>query len=134
MLQKREQGQKAIILLVEDDVHIGTLLTEMIALGTPYQSVLVSDSLEALHVAREVKPILFLLDYHLPHMHGLALYDRLHAIEELAQVPAILVSAALPHRELEQRKLVGMSKPFSPAKVLGAIHHLLAHSQLTAEQ
>ncbi len=134
MLQKHEQGQKAIILLVEDDVHLGRLLTEMISLGTPYQSVLVSDSLEALRVVREVKPILFLLDYHLPHMHGLALYDRLHAIEELAQVPAILVSAALPHRELEQRKLVGMSKPFSPAKLLGTIHHLLANSQLKAEQ
>lgn len=132
MLENMQQGQKPAILIVEDDAGIGAFLTEMISLLTPYQPVLVSDGLEALRVVREVKPILFLLDYHLPHMHGLDLYDRLHAIKELEQVPAIMVSAVLPQHELKQRKLVGITKPFNLARLLDAMQHLLANPQLNA--
>ncbi|MFL5663235.1 MAG: response regulator [Ktedonobacteraceae bacterium] len=129
MLQHQEQSQRSAILVVEDDAAIGAFLTELISQETPYQFVLVTDGWQALDVVQEVKPILFLLNYQLPGMHGLDLYDRLHAIKELAHVPAIIVSAVLPKRELEQRKLIGITKPFDMDRLLDAIEHVLANPQ-----
>jgi hypothetical protein len=60
-------------------------------------------------------------------MQGLDLYDRLHAIKELEHVPAIIVSAVLPKRELEQRNLIGINKPFDMDRLLDAIEHVLAN-------
>jgi len=129
MLQHQEKSQRPAILVVEDDAAIGAFLTELISQETPYQSVLVTDSWQALRVVQEVKPILFLLNYHLPGMHGLNLYDRLHAIKELEHVPAIIISAVLPKHELEQRKLIGINKPFDMDRLLDAIAHVLANPQ-----
>ena len=57
-------------------------------------------------------------------MNGIELYDRLHAIKELEHVPAMMVSAYLPEREVQERKIVGMYKPFDLSKLLDAIEML----------
>ncbi len=72
-------------------------------------------------VVREIKPDLFLLDYHLPSMDGIELYDHLHATKGLEQIPAILLSANLPRKELEKRKMVGVRKPFELDTLLNTI-------------
>src|SRR5436309_8267462 len=87
---------KKIILVAEDDEGIGTMLAHFISDETPYEVLLVTSSRKALQVAQGVKPALFLLDYHLPSMTGIQLYDQLQAIEELKGVPAIIMSANLP--------------------------------------
>lgn len=125
---REDQGQKqaSTILVVEDDPAIGAFLIEAITQETPYQLVLVTDSHKALQLVPEVKPILFILNYQLPHMNGIELYDRLHSIEEVAHVPAIMVSAVLPKHLLAQRKIVGISKPFDLGILLDTIAQLTA--------
>lgn len=109
------------ILIVEDDAHIGEFLERAISEETPYKPLVVSDGFEALKVTREVKPNLFVLDYHLPGMDGIELYDQLHAVKASRDTPAIIVSARLPKRELEKRSLIGLHKPLELSELLKAI-------------
>jgi DNA-binding response OmpR family regulator len=126
MPQQQGQRQTRTILVVEDDEDIGAFLIETIVQETPYQFALATHSQQALQLAREIKPILFILNYHLPGMNGLQLYDYLHAIEGLAHVPAIMISAVLPELEVKKRKIAGITKPFDLSLLLDTIEQLLA--------
>ncbi len=77
------------ILLVEDDIHIGEVLMQAISQETPFIAILVQSGDEALNTIKNIKPNLFILDYQLPRMNGIELYDKLHAIVEFTQVAAI---------------------------------------------
>ncbi|MGI9057502.1 MAG: response regulator [Ktedonobacteraceae bacterium] len=124
--QGQEQEQAGTILIVEDDVNIGQFLIEVIQQETPYKFVLTADGLEALQIAEKIKPHLLILNYHLPHMNGIELYDRLHALKEFEDVPAIMVSAVLPEQEVKQRSIIGIKKPFDLDILLNTIEGLLA--------
>ncbi len=113
------------ILIVEDDRDVGEFLDLSLTLETPYHTLLVADGLQALTVVRAITPALLLLDYQLPRMNGIQLYDRLHAITGLDRVPTILMSANLPHHELHQRQIVGLIKPFELDDLLRLIHELV---------
>src|SRR6059058_9538 len=94
------------ILVVEDDAAIGELLALTLEQETSYQPFVVSSGQEALRVAQAVQPMLFLLDYQLPDMTGIEVYDRLHARKEFTAVPAIVMSANMPRHELNKRHLI----------------------------
>ena len=113
------------ILVVEDDKDVGTFLELMLLTESPYQAMLVTDSFQALQVVHNLKPSLFLLDYQLPGMNGIALYDRLHAITDFADIPAIIISANLPTRALQERHLTSVAKPFDVDQLLHTIEQLL---------
>lgn len=114
------------ILIVEDDADIGELYFQTIALETSHQPVLVSDGLATLSIIGEIEPDLFLLDFHLPDMDGLELYDRLHAIAGHEHTPTILLTAGVLEHDFDNRKLVGISKPVELEKLLDIIEDLLA--------
>jgi CheY-like chemotaxis protein len=122
---ERRQNHK-VILVVEDDRDIGEVLVEAITHESPYQVMLATDGLDALRMVEGIKPGLFVLDYQLPGMNGIELYDRLRAIEALADVPALMMSARLPCHELEKRKIVGMNKPIDLDEFLQTLDQLLA--------
>ena len=113
------------ILLVEDDTNIGEVLVQAIIQETPYFAVLAADGFEALRTVQTLKPNLFILDYQLPRMNGIELYDRLHEIEELSNVPAMMISARLPHKDLEKRTIFAMNKPIDLDDFLQTIERLL---------
>lgn len=119
-------GAIKTMLLVEDDINIGEVFVQVISQETPHIAILASDGIEALERVKSIKPNLFILDYQLPRMNGLELYDRLHAIEGLEQVPAIMMSARLPQQELKKRKIAGMNKPIDLDEFLQTIEKLLA--------
>ena len=113
------------ILLVEDDSIISDLLTQMITLETPYQVFSAPDGLEALDLVKNIKPQLMILDYWLPFMRGIELFDRLHNTEGLEEVPAIMLSVNAPVREINQRHMTYIKKPFDMPKLLDVIHRLI---------
>lgn len=113
------------ILVVEDDVGIGSFLAQAISQETHHQALLVTDGFQALKTVMDIKPSLFILDYQLPRMNGIELYDKLHAIEGLDAVPAILISARLPKQEIDKRHIIGMSKPLELDEFLHTIEELL---------
>ena len=113
------------ILIVEDDAHIGEFLVRSLSEETPYKPLVVSGGFEALKVTREVKPNLFVLDYHVPGMDGIELYDQLHAVKAFRDTPAVIMCARLPHREREKRSLVGLRKPLELSELLQMVQALL---------
>lgn len=114
------------ILVVEDDVGIGSFLAQAISQETNHQAMLVTDGFQALKTIKDIKPSLFILDYQLPRMNGIELYDKLHDTKGLEHVPAILISARLPQQEIDKRKIVGMSKPLELDDLLHTIDKLLS--------
>ncbi len=102
------------IFIVEDDESNGMLLAELLLRETSYY--------------RFIKPLLFLLDYYLPGMNGLELYEQLHAREELKDVPAIILSASLDDHidEINRHSLVALHKPFDLDEFLMTIENVVA--------
>ena len=118
------------ILVVEDDDDLAELIMEVIQQEGPrdkfpYKPVRATDSMQALEISRTIKPNLFLLDYYLPRMNGLELYDRLHAMEGLEGTPAIFMSANPPRQEIEKRNLISVKKPFNLKDLLHTIEKAL---------
>lgn len=113
------------ILIVEDDTAFGDFLCNAIEQETPHQTLRVSDGLQALDIVKEVIPDLIILDYYLPNMNGIELYDQLHAIEGLENVPTIMASAGVLEHDLQGRHIVGMSKPVGLNKLLDIVEELL---------
>ncbi|MBA2392479.1 MAG: response regulator [Ktedonobacteraceae bacterium] len=126
----KEQREKTI-LIVEDDEDLGALILEALQqesfyMGVRYRTLLAIDGMEALGIIEETFPDLFLLDYYLPRINGLDLYDRMHAMETLSQVPTIFMSANPPFKELRKRNLLSIRKPFNLRELLDTIENALA--------
>src|SRR5437762_12564179 len=104
-LLKSEQTRGKTILVVEDDVEIGSFLSIAIGQETPYQAVLVTDGHQALETVTHALVDLLLLDYTLPTMNGLELYNQWHAIPVLAATTAIIFTPRLckPEHLIGQR-------------------------------
>ena len=113
------------ILLVEDDASIGEVLLRVLKNETSYHAVLATNSVEALQLIHQIKPCLFLLDYHLPGMNGLDLYDCLHAMDGLKTIPALFMSANIPLSEAERRHVPVLHKPFDLDDLVHTIEKLL---------
>ena len=113
------------ILLVEDDSIISELLIQMITQETHYKIFSVPDGLEALDLVKNIKLQLLILDYWLPFIHGIELYDRLHNTEGLEEVPVIMLSVNAPVKEINQRHMIYIKKPFDMPKLLETIHRLI---------
>ena len=126
-LSERSQATSKTILLVEDDPYISSFLEEAIEQETSYRAIIATDSHAALKLVQHFTPCLFILDYGLPDMNGIELYDRLSINQELAPIRAILITAnrQLPQQQIQQRQLITFMKPFELDAFLAAIETLL---------
>ena len=115
-----------IILIVEDDADIGEFLVHAIEDEIHSHVLLARDGDEALNFMSSVTPEFLLLDYQLPGMSGLQLYDQLQNREELRTMPVLFTSANPPVKELELRNLRYIAKPFELDDLLKALKELLA--------
>ncbi len=62
-------------------------------------------------------------------MNGIMVYDRLHSNRELQDIPALIVSARLEghEREIKERGLVALSKPFDLEDFFAAIENVMGY-------
>ena len=122
------------ILLVEDDPDLGLFLAEALEQEVPYRVIVATNSHAALQLVQHVTPDLLLIDYGLPGMNGITLYDHMRTNPALASIPAILLTASryLPQEQLSERQLLIIEKPFDLETLLATINTLLAshHSGL----
>ncbi len=90
-----------------------------------YNPILATSGAQALELANEIVPDLLLLDYHLPTMNGLELYDTLQNAPQFSNIPTILITAGVLQHDIGNRHIVGMSKPVDINKLLDIISELL---------
>jgi DNA-binding response OmpR family regulator len=126
-VSRESQATRNTILLVEDDPNISSFLLEAIAQETPYRAIVASDSNTALKLVRHFTPCLFVLDYGLPGMNGIELYDRLQSNKEFAPIPVVLITAnrQVPQQQIRQRRLITFMKPLDLDSFLATIETLL---------
>jgi len=126
---EKEQHIARSILIVEDDEDIGAYLVTAIKQETAHHPLLVMESQQALEAVERIKPDLFLLDYRLRDCNGIDLYDQLHAMAGLEAIPAIIMSASLPGRRLEeeikQRQLFALSNPHTLDELIETLEQAL---------
>ncbi len=125
--QASSTGERTV-LIVDDDRDVGDILQKIILDETDYKVVWIAESDLALDAAGYLRPSLLLLDYMLPSIDGLDLYDRLQGMEGMRGVPTVLISASetLPFEELRARGIYLLKKPFELGDLLDMLAQLLA--------
>jgi len=110
-----------------DDVQINLMILESI-LEDEYDVVLVTNGEDALaRVVQEPYPDLILLDLSMPDMDGFELLERIRAIKDLSDIPAIFVTGEKDMYAEERGLALGavdyIKKPFIPSVIRIKIHN-----------
>jgi CheY-like chemotaxis protein len=113
------------ILVAEDDSEIRQALTDMLEFSG-YDVRTVANGAEALAVLDTWRPDAVVLDMLMPEMDGPAFLHNLHANDELATIPVLLLSAL---RDLEARSsglpvTSIVAKPFDVDDLLIALERI----------
>ena len=125
-----EEIRTRVILVVEDEETISDFIVRLLEEETPYKAFSVPNAVQALELVDVIRPDLFLLDYQLPGIDGLELFDRLHAMKGLEAVPALMISAnALSQKALEKRHIPFLMKPFDLEDLLLIVEKLLTQPE-----
>jgi CheY-like chemotaxis protein len=125
---RKDQTSAKVILLVEDDASNADCIMELISQETPYHVFVARNGSEAINFVSQIKPHLLIVDYRLPGMNGIELYDQLYTLRELEATPAILLSACLEDclDAIETRQILGFRKPFNLDDFLYTIEEVLS--------
>jgi CheY-like chemotaxis protein len=122
----KKRNNVKTILVVEDDKNIGELIVSAFVQETPYQALLAVNCSQALKLVQDIQPNMLILDNRLPDMKGIELYDRLHTMETLENIPVLLMSANIPLLEVQRRKMHYLNKPFELDDLLDKVEKVIA--------
>lgn len=118
----------AKILVVEDNALNIKLFCDLLT-AHGHQTEAVTDSREALGIARAFVPDLVITDIQLPHVSGMELMGLLRGDPDLKHVPIMAVTAYSANGDDERFRAAGaqayVSKPISVAKFARTVEDLL---------
>jgi CheY-like chemotaxis protein len=118
---ERDNGEKPLVLIIEDDPDMASLLSETISRAN-YRVRVASNGIEGLKLARELDLSAILLDVMMPEMDGWKVLQALKAEPNTAQIP-VIVCSIVDNRPLGYR--LGASnyliKPVGPEQLLSAL-------------
>jgi CheY-like chemotaxis protein len=129
--QRMQRSQASYnILLIEDDEATSEMLIECIESESSFRFKSLSSGEEALQHLQEIKeavPFLFIIDYLLPGMNGLQLFDHLQSLEIFEQVPVILITATTMNEDIQttlrDRRVALFTNPLELADLLDYLEH-----------
>lgn len=109
------------ILIVEDEKEIAELLKDYLE-EEHFEVIVASDGREAIHLYREYRPQLMILDIMLPKLDGM---EVCRTIRSESSIPIIMLSA----KKSDVDKIVGLGigaddyvvKPFSPGEIIARV-------------
>ena len=117
-----------LILIIEDNEVNRVLVRDMLRFKG-YQTLETQTAEEGIRVAREKKPALILMDFHLPKMNGIEAFKALRADSETRSIPVIAVTAsAMPEdrKKILEAGFDGMqTKPIPVMEFLNAVQQAL---------
>ncbi|GAB4367224.1 MAG: hypothetical protein Kow00121_05300 [Elainellaceae cyanobacterium] len=128
--------QLPLILLAEDnEANVATLNSYLQARGL--RVLLARNGLEAVHMARQHKPNLILMDIQMPEMDGLEAIQRIRTEPDLQAVPIIALTALAMPGDRERCLGVGatdyLTKPVSLKQLLHLLTHHIPQLQVQAQ-
>lgn len=119
-----DAGRRVVLYIEDNDVN--TVLMEMILKQFKHIEMVAALTAEdGLEIASELRPVLVLMDIHLPGMSGIEATTRLRRMEGLEDVPVIAVSADTTPETMARAKQAGcvayVTKPFDIGQVAALI-------------
>ena len=120
------------VLIIDDEPDIQRLLKALLE-SAGYTVASALDSMQALMIARQVKPDLMILDIRMPGGGGIKVYERLRINTNFSNTP-ILVYTSVPLRDVEPQihthpMTAMLAKPAQPAEILSALEQLLGRAR-----
>jgi DNA-binding response OmpR family regulator len=116
------------ILVADDETHILNVVSLKLK-NAGFEVLTAQDGLEAMETALVEQPHLIITDYHMPHLSGLELCQRLKREPRTSKIPAIMLTARgyeLRPEDTEGSGILRMiSKPFSPRQLLATVNEVL---------
>jgi DNA-binding response OmpR family regulator len=112
------------ILIVEDDISIRDVLSDVIEGETPYHAFVAQDGETALNMLQNIAPDMFLVDYRLPGMNGVQFIDRIRKCKKYQHTPIVIMSACQSWLE-NLRGTRYLAKPFELDVFLGVVEESL---------
>ena len=82
-----------LVLIVEDEERNRILVREILEFNG-YRTIEAGNAEEGIRLAREAKPALILMDFHLPGMNGIEALEVLRKDETTKHIPVIAVTAS----------------------------------------
>jgi diguanylate cyclase (GGDEF)-like protein len=126
MTLQPEQPRRELILVVDDDEDLRSLLT-LTMRREGWEVVAAGSGREALEVVRERRPAAVLVDFQLPDMNGLELIHAARAIDE--GLPCVAVTGQGSEQVAVEIMKAGAAdylvKPFEPALVAAAVRRAI---------
>ncbi len=103
-------GEKKKILVVEDEKDIQKYLTTLFE-DNGYDCITADDGIAGLDVAKSEKPDLITLDIAMPNQTGVRTFRKYKEMEELKDIPVVIVTGVGDSMQIFFAKLKGFSKP-----------------------
>lgn len=118
----------AKILIVDDEPYMLRVAELSLRKGN-FELIAGSNGLQALELARRLKPDLIVMDVLMPELDGLAALRQLKQDPETASIPVIMVTARghIMTRQVaeESGAALFLTKPFSPTRLLHEAQRLV---------
>ncbi len=118
----------ATILVAEDEKDIRELITFSLTFAG-FQVVQAVDGQDALEKALAVKPDLIMMDVRMPRMTGYEACARMKDMDELKEIPVVILSAKGQESEIQTGLDAGayeyILKPFAPDELIQRVKDIL---------
>lgn len=117
-------------ILIADDESNVRLLVKTTLEDENYEIYEAEDGLQALELAEQVNPDLFLLDNMMPELDGITVCQRLRANPKFRDRTVIILSAKSQQQDIASGKAAGanyyLTKPFSPLELINLVEEILS--------
>jgi len=124
-----------LILIVEDNEKNRKLVRDVLQFKG-YQTVESETAEEGIRLAREQKPALVLMDFHLPGMNGIEAFKVLRADPRTSAIPVLAVTASAMTEDRQKIMEAGFeglqTKPINVREFLEAVAQILKKAKGTA--
>jgi CheY-like chemotaxis protein len=124
-----------LILIVEDNEKNRKLVRDVLQFKG-YQILESETAEEGIRLAREQKPALVLMDFHLPGMNGIEAFKVLRADPQTSSIPIVAVTASAMTEDRQRIIAAGFdglqTKPINVKEFLEAVAQILKKAKGTA--